>query len=174
MLNRPAELVNWYHAVAYCRWLSNVVGYRVRLPYEWEWQQAACHGNPNNHYPWGKKWDPTKANSSAGISTLAAVGLYPQGMTENGAMDMAGNAYEWCYNAFEPGEEGFDTTIKRTTKGGGWGKFDGAPEKVLNNFFRLGDFPHGINERNNDIRVCFRLVAQEIPKSAKVYNKTSN
>ncbi len=169
MLNRPAELVNWYQAVAFCHWLSDALGYRVRLPMEWEWQHAASNGNTNNNYPWGSDWDPAKANSSVGVSTLAAVGLYPEGMAENGAMDMAGNAYEWCYNAFERGAEGFDKTIQRTTKGGGWGKFDGDPDIVLNNFFRLGDFPHGINERNNDIRVCFRLVADEIPENALRY-----
>ena len=170
MLNRPAEWVNWYHAVAYCRWLSNALGYQVRLPFEWEWLLAATNGEPKNNYPWGRNWDNTKANSSTGIGALAAVGLYPQGAAGNGASGLAGNAYEWCFNAFEQGAEGFDKTIQRTTKGGGWGKFDGPPNKVLNNYFRLGDFPHGINERNNDIRVCFRLVADEIPADALRYS----
>ena len=39
--NHPAETVSWYDAVAYCRWLSAKLGYDIRLPTEWEWQQAA-------------------------------------------------------------------------------------------------------------------------------------
>lgn len=35
--NHPAEMVSWYDAVAFCRWLSEYLGYEIRLPTEWEW-----------------------------------------------------------------------------------------------------------------------------------------
>ena len=51
--NHPAENVSWYDAVAYCRWLSKRLGYEIRLPTEWEWQQAATGGDKANEYPVG-------------------------------------------------------------------------------------------------------------------------
>ncbi|MEI7867742.1 MAG: SUMF1/EgtB/PvdO family nonheme iron enzyme [Candidatus Methylumidiphilus sp.] len=39
--NHPRETVNWYEAVAFCRWLSYGLGCEVRLPTEQEWEKAA-------------------------------------------------------------------------------------------------------------------------------------
>ena len=52
--NHPAENVSWYDAMAFYRWLSDKRSFEIRLPTEWEWQQAATGGDPNNEYPWGK------------------------------------------------------------------------------------------------------------------------
>jgi hypothetical protein len=49
--NHPAENVSWFEAVAFCQWLTARLGYKVRLPTEWEWQQAATGGDPANEYP---------------------------------------------------------------------------------------------------------------------------
>jgi formylglycine-generating enzyme required for sulfatase activity len=43
--NRPRETVSWYEAVAFCRWISARLGVEVRLPTEYEWQQAATSGH---------------------------------------------------------------------------------------------------------------------------------
>ncbi len=60
--NHPRETVSWYEAMAYCAWLSERLGYRVSLPTEWQWQQAACSGNSKQNYPWGKKYLSGRAN----------------------------------------------------------------------------------------------------------------
>lgn len=36
--NAPREMVSWFGAVAFCRWLSAMTGTSIRLPTEWEWQ----------------------------------------------------------------------------------------------------------------------------------------
>lgn len=100
--NHPAEDICWYDAVAFCRWLSAKLGYEVRLPTEWEWQQAATGGNAANKYPWGATWDSGYANTEeSGLGRSTAVGMYPQGASPVGALDLIGNVWEWCVNEFE-------------------------------------------------------------------------
>lgn len=100
--NHPAEYVSWYDAMAFCRWLSERLGYQVRLPLEWEWQQAASGGNPKLHYPWGQGWNEEYANTRfSDLLRTTAVGMYPQSVAPIGAMDMIGNIWEWCLNELE-------------------------------------------------------------------------
>ena len=83
--NHPAENVSWYDAVAFCRWLTERMGYEIRLPTEWEWQQAATGGDPANVYPWGPDWDSDRANTNeSGLSRTTAVGMYPAGRLAGG------------------------------------------------------------------------------------------
>jgi formylglycine-generating enzyme required for sulfatase activity len=48
---RPCTSVNWYEAVAFSRWLSEQLGYSVRLPTEEEWERAA-RGRDGRAFPW--------------------------------------------------------------------------------------------------------------------------
>lgn len=100
--NHPAVRVSWYDAVAFCCWLSHRLGYKVRLPTEWEWRQAATGGDPANEYPWGVERDEARANTSeSGLSRTMTVGMYPAGSSPVGALDMAGNVWEWCQCDFQ-------------------------------------------------------------------------
>ena len=120
--NHPVENLCWLEAMAFCRWLSAKLGYEVRLPTEWEWQQAATGGNPKNVYPWGPKWDGNRANtyeSELGRST--AVGLFPQGASPVGALDMSGNVWEWCLNEYDqPRNLDPAGVAGRVVRGGTW------------------------------------------------------
>jgi hypothetical protein len=123
--NHPAEYVSWYDAMAFCRWLSARLGYEVRLPTEYEWQQAATNGNPRNEYPWGRKWDKRLANTAESrLSRTTAVGMYPLGATDGnleGAMDMAGNVWEWCLNKYDkPDDTSVSSDENRVLRGGSW------------------------------------------------------
>jgi len=121
--NYPVVEVNWYEAVAFCRWLNvkkqglklppheefpektSVIGenFVIRLPTIWEWVQAATGGHSENCYPWGRYSDNwKKANTaSSGLGRAMAVGMYPEGRTSDGVMDMLGNVSEWCINQFD-------------------------------------------------------------------------
>jgi formylglycine-generating enzyme required for sulfatase activity len=99
--NHPAVYVSWFDAVAFCRWLSRRMGVTVRLPDEWEWQQAATGGDANNVFPWGPEWDvteePWRANTfESRLEQATAVGMYPAGVAPTGVMDLAGTVWEWC------------------------------------------------------------------------------
>jgi formylglycine-generating enzyme required for sulfatase activity len=127
--NRPRETVSWYEAVAFCRWLSQQLGYEIGLPSEQQWEKAA-RGTDGRKYPWGNGYRAGFANvdekeTKAGPSYLeqtSAVGLYRQGASPYGLMDMAGNVWEWCLNKYDDLEE---TAIdasggSRVLRGGAW------------------------------------------------------
>ena len=120
--NHPAENIAWLEAVPFCRWLSVKLGYEVRLPTEWEWQQAATGGNSKNKYPWGPNWDGNRANTyESELSRSVAVGMYPQGESPVGALDMSGNLWEWCLNAYDPpGNVALAGDAYRVVRGGSW------------------------------------------------------
>jgi len=124
--NHPRESVSWYEAVAFCRWLSQRLGYEVRLPKEWEWQQAATGGVFKNEYPWGPTWNPAYCNSDeSGLKRTTAVGMYPNGASSQCVLDMAGNVSEWCLNKFNNPKANDAIRIDRSDdsrviRGGSW------------------------------------------------------
>ena len=93
---QPVACVSWFEAVAYTRWLSVKTGLNFSLPTEAEWEYAA-RGSKGLIYPWGNTWDAKRVNSSeSGLYKTMPVGSYPSGASPFGAMDMAGNVWEWC------------------------------------------------------------------------------
>ncbi len=92
----PVIGVSWFEAVAYCRWLSAQTGITFCLPSEAEWEKAA-RGADGRIYPWGNPWETGRCNSEeANIQGTTPVGQYPSGASPYGALDMAGNVWEWC------------------------------------------------------------------------------
>ena len=126
--NHPRETVSWYEAVAYCRWLSHLLGDEVRLPTEQEWEKAA-RGFKGFEYPWGEGYQPGHANvdetfdetDTPNLQQTSAVGLYPQGQSPFGALDMTGNVYEWCLNLYDLAHRiGTEGDAHRVGRGGSW------------------------------------------------------
>lgn len=110
--NHPVVLVSHHDARAYARWLSKVTGRRWRLPTELEWEKAA-RGTDGRRFPWGDTWDPKKANThDRGPYDTVPVGRYPAGASTYGALDMAGNVFEWTASGRRSGHY--------ITKGGSW------------------------------------------------------
>jgi hypothetical protein len=143
--NHPAENVSWYDAIAFCRWLSVHLGYEVRLPTEWEWQQAATGGDPARIFPWGEDENGAYTNTwESGLSRTTAVGLYPQGASPGGMLDMSGNVWEWCLNEYyDPRRIGLSGNYVRVLRGGSWGDGLGSARTSMSNhmdpWFRTSD-----------------------------------
>lgn len=137
--NHPAERVSWYEAMAFCAWLTSQYAAHgmlaalpgdqgreapiIRLPTEWEWQQAATAGDPANEYPWGAGWDTARANTSENcLRRTTAVGMYPYGATRaiQPILDMGGNVWEWCLNESGSGMVRMASAQPRAVRGGSW------------------------------------------------------
>jgi formylglycine-generating enzyme required for sulfatase activity len=127
--NLPRDTVSWYQAVAFCRWLSNRVGYEVRLPTEWEWQWAA-QGPDRRAYPWGNAYIKGHANidekgsgiiGGAYLEKTTPVGSYPKGASPYGVLDMSGNVSECCLNEYpDTGKTDTSGDANRIDRGGSW------------------------------------------------------
>ena len=94
--------VTWYEAVAYCRWLTASLadGFEYRLPTEAEWERAA-RGPHGWRYPWGDEWMQDRANSEElSLERTTPVGIFPDGASAEGVLDLSGNVWEWCSDWF--------------------------------------------------------------------------
>jgi hypothetical protein len=100
--DHPVVNVDWYQSNTYAAWLGG------SLLGEAQWEYAA-RGPEGWTYPWGNEFDGTRLNfcdvnceSSGrdpiyndGYTTTAPVGTYRTGALWVGALDMAGNVWEW-------------------------------------------------------------------------------
>lgn len=111
--NQPVAGVTWYEAMAYCRWLTAALddGHTYRLPTEAEWERAA-RGPHGWRYPWGDEWIEGRANSKElGLERTTPAGIFPDGASGEGVLDLSGNVWEWCSDWY--GEKTYVERAKR-------------------------------------------------------------
>lgn len=167
--NHPRENVNWYEAMAFCRWLSfKLTGeipvleharyWPVRLPTEKEWERAARGKKDRRNFPWGRDYlsgyanvDETRTNSGPyRLMRTTAVGMYPHGASPEGLLDMSGNVWEWTLSPYMVKDElALGSREGRVLRGGSFDYFD-RDAKV---HFRLNSFPD-FRFDNIGFRVC--------------------
>jgi formylglycine-generating enzyme required for sulfatase activity len=126
--SHPVVNVSWDDAVAYCSWLSEVTGRSVTLPSEAEWEKAARGSKDRRAYPWGDAFDATRCNSLAlGLGDTTPVGIFVDGASPYGVLDMAGNVWEWTRSLYKAypydsgdGRENMDAgdDVRRVLRGG--------------------------------------------------------
>ena len=92
----PVLGVTFDNAKTYCRWAKR------HLPTEAEWEKAA-RGELGNLYPWGNQPpNCNRANHLLCNEGTLPVGALPGGVSPYGALDLAGNVWEWVEDWYEP------------------------------------------------------------------------
>ena len=154
--NYPVCQVSWYGAAAFCNWRSGMEGktpcYNLtiwvcdfgasgyRLPTEAEWEKAARGDTDERTYPWGEEISCSKCNYWDDVDTCirwtAEVDYagYRDGASPWGAMQMAGNVWEWCNDWYDSSyyasSEAADprgplSGAQRMIRGGSWASRSG-------------------------------------------------
>jgi serine/threonine-protein kinase len=126
--DHPVVGVSWHNANAYCEWVGG------RLPTEAEWEYAA-RGPEGHIYPWGDTLGGRRLNycdvncvltadrdtaHDDGYAKTAPVGSYPRGASWCGALDMAGNVWEWVADRYDA--EYYDHSPAKNPSGPSSGK----------------------------------------------------
>lgn len=127
--DQPIAGVNWFDAVAYCRWLTIETGMRFRLPTEAEREYAALGGREPADWPWGNEAPDTVAALQRIVSLEQPHVPGPECANGYGLRCMVDNLHEWCSDWYSPeyyhsaparDPRGPRSGKRRASRGGSW------------------------------------------------------
>jgi formylglycine-generating enzyme required for sulfatase activity len=94
--NDPVVGVTYDQAVSYCSWVN------ASLPTEAQWEKAA-RGPDGNQFPWGNTAPACGLlNYNYCVGQTTDVSTHIPGKSYYGALDMAGNVFEWVADWYDP------------------------------------------------------------------------
>jgi len=167
----PVVKVNWFDAMAFCKWLTekerdeNLIEDRqsYRLPTDREWSLAvglhnesgstpqARDGKIKNEFPWGKQWPPPAGVGNYGTSqrrgTTMPVGSFKANSL--GLYDLGGNVWEWCADTYKGGSSG---------TGRDWGVLRGGSWATTNRLEMQSSYRNVVDRNERDVIYGFRCV----------------
>ena len=168
----PAVRVNWFDAVAFCKWLTDkerkeglldeTQSYRLPTDREWSTAVGLPHeegatpelrdGKMRNVFPWMSAWPiPTGAGNYAaerdGFAQTAPAGSFKPNAL--GLVDLGGNVWEWC-----------EETYKGTSGGASrdWGVLRGASWANSNRVELQSSYRNVVDRSERDVIYGFRIV----------------
>lgn len=120
-LAEPAVAVSWHEVTEeFIPWLSNLTGYKLRLPTEVEWEYAAKKGKVSGQICTLANGNFKFTACDDSYAKLAPVGMLKP--NQFGLYDMQGNAAEWtssCWR-YDHNPKSRRVCAKAAIKGGSW------------------------------------------------------
>jgi serine/threonine protein kinase len=180
----PVVKVNWFDAVAFCKWLTDkergenlIEDQQVyRLPTDLEWSMAvglvnetgatpeARDGKIKNEFPWGKQWPrPNDGGNYSAASGQRRGATMPVGSFKPNSLglhDLGGNVWEWCGDTYKG-----DSVVSARD----WGVLRGGSWATSNRLEMQSSYRNVIDRNDRDVIYGFRCV---LTKQSE--NKTDN
>jgi serine/threonine protein kinase/formylglycine-generating enzyme required for sulfatase activity len=181
----PAVKVNWFDAMAFCKWLTekerqqNLIGdgQVYRLPTDLEWSMAVGlinetgatpelrDGKIKNEFPWGKQWpQPNGAGNYAAATGRHRAATMPVGSFKPnsiGLYDLGGNIWEWCLDSYKGGSSATSRD---------WGVLRGGSWATSNRLEMQSSYRNVVDRNDRDVIYGFRCVLATQP-SGEIENK---
>jgi formylglycine-generating enzyme required for sulfatase activity len=193
-LTHPVVKVNWFDAVAFCKWLTekeheeNTLADRqvYRLPTDLEWSAAvglpneggstpqARDGKIKNEFPWGKQWPPPSgagnyADRSAKKRGVAVIENYTDNFPTTAPVGSfkpnSIGVYDLGGNVWQWCAEGYKGN--NGAAGRDWGVLRGGSWATSNRLEMQSSYRNVVDRNDRDVIYGFRCVLAAQPDNEK-------